>query len=522
MHGHTVLTPLVEMRGITKRFSGVTANKDVNFSVEAGEVHALLGENGAGKSTLMNILYGLYCPDSGRILVNGQSAVFRSPGDAINAGIGMVHQHFMLVHTQTVWENMILGLRDTRFILPRKKIQDKIAEISEHYGLRIDPCAHVWQLSTGEQQRVAILQMLYRNARILVLDEPTAVLTPQESVRLFGTIRRMTEEGHGVVFISHRMQEVMSETRRVTVLRRGENVGTVMTGETTSEALAEMMMGQKVAPDLHKKPLKAGLPVFEADDVRTLNDRGLEAVEGLSFRLRQNEILGIAGVAGNGQRELCEALVGLRALTGGSIRMGEEDLTNADPRGFIDRGVHYIPADRRGVGMVSGMDICNNAILRKYWCRPVANGRFIDRKQSEAYSKQIVENFNVSTPSIRTPVRNLSGGNLQKLLMGRELSDSPKVVIVMHPTWGLDVAATKYVREQLLARRESGAAILLISEDLEELLALSDRLAVMYRGKFMGVIAEPRTVPVEKIGLMMAGTWISEALREETAAEVLQ
>lgn len=513
-------TPLVELRGITKRFSGVTANKSVDFSVEAGEVHALLGENGAGKSTLMNILYGLYCPDSGQILVNGEPRVFRSPGDAIGAGIGMVHQHFMLVHTQTVWENMILGLRDTRFVLPRKKIRDRIAEISEHYGLQIDPCAVVWQLSTGEQQRVAILQMLYRNAKVLILDEPTAVLTPQESIRLFQTIRRMTAEGHGVVFISHKMNEVMNETRRVTVLRRGEKIGTVMTGETTGEALAEMMMGQKVPLDLHRKPLIAGAPVFEAHDVRTLNDRGLEAVDGLSFRLRENEILGIAGVAGNGQRELCEALAGLRALTSGSIKMGDLDLTNASPRQFIDQGVHYIPADRRGVGMVPGMDINNNSILRKYWSNPIAKGRFIDWKESEAQSKRIIEEFNVSAPSVRTPVKNLSGGNLQKLLMGRELSDSPRVVIVMHPTWGLDVAATKYVREQLLAQRENGAAILLISEDLDELLALSDRLAVIYRGKFMGVIAEPENVSVEKIGLMMAGTWISEALKANSAEEV--
>ena len=515
----TASVPLVEMRGITKRFSGVTANKDVTFSIEAGEVHALLGENGAGKSTLMNILYGLYCPDSGQIFVKGEPKVFHSPSDAIAAGIGMVHQHFMLVHSQTVWENMILGLKDTAFILPRKKIQNKIAEISEHYGLQIDPSAVVWQLSTGEQQRVAILQMLYRNAKVLILDEPTAVLTPQESVRLFETIRRMTQEGHGVVFISHKMHEVMNETRRVTVLRKGEKVGTVMTGDTTGETLAEMMMGQKVLLELDKKDIKAGAPVFEAHNVSVLNDRGLMGVEGLSFRLRKNEILGIAGVAGNGQRELCEAIVGLRPLISGKVSIEGENLTHASPRQFIDKGVHYIPADRKGVGMAPNMDVNNNSILRKYWSEPIANGFFIDWNQTEAYSQRIVHDFNISVPSTHTPVRNLSGGNLQKLLMGRELSDSPKVVIVMHPTWGLDVAATKYVREQLLRQRENGAAILLISEDLDELLALSDRLAVMFKGKFMGIIAEPTDVPVEKIGLMMAGTWISEALKEEVSKE---
>ena len=355
--------------------------------------------------------------------------------------------------------------------------------------------------------------MLYRNAKVLILDEPTAVLTPQEAVRLFQTIRRMTEEGHGVVFISHKMHEVMSETQRVTVLRKGENAGTVMTAETTGDALAEMMMGRKVPLDLHKKPMNAGEAVFEADDIRVLDDRGLEAVGGVSFRLRRNEILGVAGVAGNGQRELCESIVGLRALSSGTITVEGEDLTNASPIQFIKRRVHYIPADRKGVGMVPGMDIGNNAILRKYWVSPIARGVFISRKRTEEYSRRIVEEFNVSAPSVRTPVRNLSGGNLQKLLLGRELSDSPRVVIAMHPTWGLDVSATRYVREQLLRQRENGAAVLLVSEDLDELLALSDRLAVMFKGRFMGIIAEPTAVPIEKIGLMMAGTWISEALK---------
>lgn len=511
--------PLVEMLGITKRFSGITANHLVNFSVEAGEVHALLGENGAGKSTLMNILYGLYTPDEGQIRVNGVSKIFCSPCDAIEAGIGMVHQHFMLVQTQTVWENMILGLNNVGFILPRKKIQDEIARISEHYHLQIDPCAYIWQLSTGEQQRVAILQMLYRQAKVLILDEPTAVLTPQEAERLFETVRRMTAEGHGIVFISHKMNEVMNETKRVTVLRKGEKIGTVLTAETTKEALAEMMMGQKVPLNLHKKNLKAGPAVFEVRDVSTLNDRGIEAVDGVSFRLRTHEILGIAGVAGNGQRELCEAIVGLRALTAGSVTVDGQDKTNASPRNFIDLGIHYIPADRKGVGMVPGMDISKNAILRKYWSKPIAKGNFIDWEESEQYSRRLVNDFNVSAPSMHTPVRNLSGGNLQKLLMGRELSDSPKVVIVMHPTWGLDVAATKYVREQLLRQREEGAAILLISEDLEELITLSDRLAVMFKGKFMGIIADPPSISIEKIGLMMAGSWISEVLKDQQNGE---
>ena len=501
---------LVEMRAVTKRFSGVTANKNVSFSVEAGEVHALLGENGAGKSTLMNILYGLYRPDEGQIFVNGEQKTFKSPSDAIAAGIGMVHQHFMLANSQTVWENMILGMKDIPFILPRKQIQDKTAEISERYGLHIDPTAVVWQLSTGEQQRVALLQMLYRNAKVLILDEPTAVLTPQESARLFQTIRRMTDEGHGIVFISHKMHEVINETNRVTVLRRGENVGTVETAQTTEETLAEMMVGQKVPLDIYKSPITAGETVFKVNNLRVVGDRGFEVIGGLSFALRRNEILGVAGVAGNGQRELCEAIVGLRPMTSGAIEVSGKDMTGASPRSFIDSGVHYIPSDRKGVGLVSEMDVQGNSILRKYWARPVAKGVMIDKRETNSFAEKIVDDFAVSTPSLRTPVKNLSGGNMQKLLMGRELADSPKAVIVMHPTWGLDVAATRYVRERLLERREGGTAILLISEDLDELIALSDRLAVIFKGKFMGIIDDPKSTPLEKIGLMMAGSGLPE------------
>ena len=498
--------PLVEMRDVTKRFSGVTANKKVSFSVEAGEVHALLGENGAGKSTLMNILYGLYRPDEGQVFVNGKRKTFRSPSDAIAAGIGMVHQHFMLAYAQTVWENMILGMNDTPFVLPREKIRDKTAELSERYGLQVDPAAVVWQLSTGEQQRVALLQMLYRNAKVLILDEPTAVLTPQESTRLFQTIRRMTMEGHGVVFISHKMNEVMNETHRVTVLHRGESVDTVKTSETTEEALTEMMVGQKILLGLYRKPINAEEQVFEVKDLHVAGNRGFEVVRGLSFNLRRYEILGVAGIAGNGQQELCEAMVGLRPVSSGSIAMNGKDITNAPPRSLIDQGVHYIPSDRKGIGMVTDMDVQGNSILRKYWSKPVANSVFINESEANALAWQIVDDFGVSTPSIRTPVKNLSGGNIQKLLMGRELSNSPEVVVVVHPTWGLDVAATRYVRERLLERRENGAAIFLISEDLDELMALSDRLAVMFKGKFMGIVDDPESAPIEKIGLMMAGS----------------
>ncbi|MDR2529352.1 MAG: ABC transporter ATP-binding protein [Synergistaceae bacterium] len=498
--------PLVEMRGVTKRFSGVTANRNVNFSVEAGEVHGLLGENGAGKSTLMNILYGLYRPDEGEIFVNGERQVFRSPGDAIAAGIGMVHQNFMLAPAQTVWENVILGMKEEGFFLSRKKIQGRVEEISERYGLKIDPSVAVWQLSTGERQRVALLRALYRGARVLVLDEPTAVLTPQESEGLFRTLRRMTEEGHGVVFISHKMREVMSETRRVTVLRGGENAGAVLTARTTEAALAEMMMGQKAPSGLRRGAARAGAVVFEVRHLRVLDDRDLEVVRGVSFHLREGEIFGVAGVAGNGQKELCEALTGLRTPLSGSVVMGGEELTGASPRRFIDRGARYVPADRKSVGMAPSMDVRANSILRKYWRDPVAKGPFINWKEAEVHARRIVEEFGVLAPSLRAPVKNLSGGNLQKLLMGRELSDNPKVLVVMHPTWGLDVSATRYVRQRLLERRENGAAVFLVSEDLDELLTLSDRLAVLFKGQFMEVLSDPVSVPVETIGLLMAGS----------------
>jgi len=503
------------MINVTKRFSGVTANNNVNFSVESGEVHALLGENGAGKSTLMNILYGLYHPDSGDIYIDGVKHAFRSPSDAILSGIGMVHQHFMLVETQTVWENMILGMR-MPFILPKKQIIKDITEISEKYNLKVNPLSNVWQLSIGEQQRVAVLQMLYRKAKVLILDEPTAVLTPQESVELFKTIRNMTSEGHGVVFISHKMNEVMNETDRVTVLRRGELVGTVNTRspETSQELLSEMMMGRRVSTDIHKPKPNIGKIVIDVNDICALNDRGRIVVKNISFRIRKNEILGIAGVAGNGQLELCEAIFGLRKSVSGYVKVNDMDLTNASPRKLMNTGVYYIPADRKSTGMVTALDVRSNSILTDYWMPPVSSGNSIDWNEAENRAKSIIEQFNVNTPSTKTAVKNLSGGNLQKLMLGRELSKNPEVLITMHPTWGLDISATRYIRERIISASEAGAAVLLISEDIEELLALSDRLAVIFKGEFMGIIACPKSLPIEKIGLMMAGTHISEVLQQ--------
>ncbi|MCL1876090.1 MAG: ABC transporter ATP-binding protein [Synergistaceae bacterium] len=505
--------PLVEMKRITKRFSGVVANSNVDFSVEYGEVHALLGENGAGKSTLMNILYGLYHPDSGEIYIDGVKRVFRSPSDAILSGVGMVHQHFMLVETQTVWENMILGMK-MPFVLPKKQIIKKIAELSEKYNLKVNPLSNVWQLSIGEQQRAAVLQMLYRNAKVLILDEPTAVLTPQESKELFVTIRNMTALGHSVIFISHKMNEVMNETDRVTVLRKGETAGTVNTKspDTSQELLSEMMMGRKVSFDINKPKRDLGKVVFDVNSICASNDRGGAALKNISFRIRKSEIFGVAGVAGNGQLELCEAIYGLRVAVSGYVKINEKDLTNASARALMDCGVHYIPADRRSTGMVTALDVKSNSILTDYWIPPISSGNSINWKEAGNQAKSIIEQFNVSTPSVNTAVKNLSGGNLQKLMLGRELSNSPEVLIVMHPTWGLDVSATRYIRERIISASETGTAVLLISEDIEELLALSDRLAIIFKGEFMGIIADPKSMPIEKIGLMMAGTHISEVL----------
>ena len=504
-------TLLVEMRGITKSFQGIKANDQVELQLKRGEVLALLGENGAGKSTLMNVLSGIYLPDSGTIDIDGKRLSFGSPHDAIAAGIGMVHQHFMLVPSQTVWENMVLGLPELPQVLPKAKIISDIRDISQQYGLDVDPEAIIWQLSIGEQQRVEILKSLYRKAQVLILDEPTAVLTPQEAKNLFHTVKRMTKEGRGVIFISHKLDEVMEISDNVMVLRKGKLVGVVDTKGSSKEKIAEMMVGRRVNLELDKKDIVPGKVVLSLSQANALSDRGLKALNDVSLELREGQILGLAGVAGNGQTELCQVMAGLRKMTSGKLFLNEVEVTDLPPRKLIDSGVRYIPADRKGTGMVSNMDVRENSTLKRYWRSPVARGMLIDWKAVLKHAMGIVKDFNVDTPSVETPVRNLSGGNIQKLMLGRELSDVPKVLIAMNPTWGLDVAATRFVREQLLEEREKGAAIFLISEDLDELLSLSDRMAVIYRGKIMGMIEDPNTFGIERIGMMMAGTRIEDA-----------
>jgi ABC-type uncharacterized transport system ATPase subunit len=494
----------IHMEGITKRFPGVVANRNITFSVLKGEIHALLGENGAGKTTLMKILDGLYQPDEGQIWIDGRRVTLRSPRDAISLGIGMVHQHFMLVESHTVAENIILGLDAPRFLLNLGQVEEEIARLAEHYHLQVDPEARIWQLSVGEQQRVEILKALYRGARILIMDEPTAVLTPQEAEELFKTLRSMVSEGHTVVFISHKLGEVMSVADRITVLRRGEVVDTVLTSQTSKEDLARMMVGREVLFRGSERRSEPGDVVLEIDGLSALSDKGLEALRDVSLTVRSGEILGVAGVAGNGQRELAEAIVGLRAVTSGHIRVAGKDVANRSPREVMDRGVGYIPEDRIGAGLVVNLSVAENLILKCYREPPVCSGFFLDGDAISTRAEELVQAYDVMTPSIDTRTRLLSGGNLQKLILAREISSQPSLMVAVHPTRGLDVGATEAVQRLLLEQRDSGAGIVLISEDLEELLSLSDRIAVLYEGRIMGIV-ESDKARVEELGLMMAG-----------------
>jgi simple sugar transport system ATP-binding protein len=500
----TPTTPAVSMRGIVKRFPGVLANDHVDFEALPGEVHALLGENGAGKSTLMNILGGMYAPDEGEIHLFGAPFALHSPRDAISHGIGMVHQHFMLVEMHTVAENVVLGLKKPRFFLNHRKIEAEVAQLSKQYGLRVDPGARIWQLSVGEQQRVEILKMLYRGAKILILDEPTAVLTPQEVDELFATLRQMTAEGKTIIFISHKLEEVMAISDRITVLRGGKFVATVRKEETSARELAKMMVGREVLLRVEKEERDPGEVVLDVAGLSADNDKGLHALKDVSFSIRAGEILGVAGVAGNGQRELAEAITGLRKTTAGSVTVLECDVTNCSPRKIIGEKVGHIPEDRLGVGLVPNLPVSDNVIMKSYKKRPISSGPFLNRSAIASFASKLTERFRIATPSVQTPVRLLSGGNLQKTLLAREISISPRLMVAMHPTRGLDIGATEAVQKLLLEQRGEGAALLLISEDLEEILELSDRVMVLYEGEVQGIV-DARNADVESIGLMMAG-----------------
>ena len=507
----------VAMRGITKRFPGVIANDQVDFEVRKGEIHALLGENGAGKSTLMSVLCGLYQPDEGTVyLANSQSGHLElvnidSPRAAIEAGLGMVHQHFKLVSTQTVTENIILGLKGIPFKPNMRRLEADIEALGQQYRMPVDPGAAIWQLSVGEQQRVEILKLLYRGADILILDEPTAVLTPQESRELAHILRNMANEGKSIVFISHKLDEVMEYTDRVTVLRDRKNVATLNTRETSKAELAREMVGREVLFRVAKEATERGSVVLALENVSALNNKGLPALRHISLDIHSKEILGVAGVAGNGQRELAEVITGMRPTTEGHIRLRDEDLTSQSSRRFIEKGVAHIPGDRLGMGLAGNLPVSDNLIMKAYRQPPIASGPLLAPKAIITFAQKLVKNFQVATPSLETPARLLSGGNQQKAILAREiatgteLTDTPPILIVAdHPTRGLDVGAIETVRKTLLEQQQAGTAVLFISEDLEELLTVSDRIAVLHGGEIMGIV-DPATVTLDDLGLMMAG-----------------
>ncbi|MCD4673679.1 MAG: ABC transporter ATP-binding protein [Anaerolineaceae bacterium] len=495
----------MQMIDIVKRFPGVLANDKVSFDVKAGEIHTLLGENGAGKSTLMKQLYGLYRPDSGEILINGQEMKFRSPQDAIDAGVGMIHQHFMLVPSLTVVENVALGLKSSRgFRLDLDVVEKRIIKLSKQYGLKVDPHAYVWQLAVGEQQRVEIIKALYRGAALMILDEPTAVLTPQEVDELFETFKQIASDGHALIFISHKLHEVLAISNRITVLRDGRVVNQCTPEGVSKADLAQMMVGRPVILEYDRPPLKHGKPMLEIQGVCAQSDRGTQALKNVSLTVNHGEILGLAGVSGNGQRELAEALAGLRPITDGKVLLNNQDITHASPLKHIEAGQSYIPEERMREGAIKEFSVADNFILEDHSKEPYSKLTFMHFKTIAAKTKEAVNSFNVKTPSIDTPLKNLSGGNIQKLILARELTRKPEVLIASQPTRGVDIGATEYIHQRLLEQREQGTATLLISEDLDEIRAVADRIAVIYEGEIVDIV-DARTASLKHLGLMMAG-----------------
>jgi len=505
---------VVEMKGITKRFPNVLANDHIDFCVNSGEIHALLGENGAGKTTLMNILFGLYQPDEGQILLDKKRVTLRSPRDAIKLGIGMVHQHFKLVETNTVAENIVLCLQiggvtnPMNFFRllqnPLHDVEQRVKDLSNEYRLKVDPRAKIWQLSLGEQQRVEIIKTMFQGVNILILDEPTSVLAPKEVDDLFNTLHRMADEGHAIVFISHKLDEVLRISDRITVLRNGRVMASLITSKTDKNELARLMVGRDVLFRLEKKQTIRSEPVLEVKNLEAFSDKGGLALKNITFKVFSREILGIAGVSGNGQKELTEVLTGLRKSEKGEVNILGVNVTNSSPIKILNQGVAHIPEERIKVGTVPNMSVSENLFLRRYNQHPFSNGFCLKKDIIRQHSEKLIREYNIATPSTQTPIKLLSGGNIQKLIIARETSWNPKLIIASHPTYGLDVGATEQIRRLLLKQRETGVAILLISEDLTEILSLSDRIIVMFNGEFVGeTIAE--TANIEKIGLMMAG-----------------
>ncbi len=494
----------LELTGITKRFGSLVANDRIDLSVAPGQVHALLGENGAGKTTLMNVLYGLLQPDEGEILLDGKAVQFHSPRGAIAAGIGMVHQHFMLVPVFTVAENVTLGIEETRRsgLLDRRKTRQDVRELSRRYGLEVDPDALVENLPVGIQQRVEIVKALVREATVLILDEPTAVLTPAETEDLFRIIRQLKDGGRSIVFISHKLKEVQAIADTITVLRRGKVVGQRPPG-TTEDELASLMVGRDVQLRVSKEAAKPGDVVLDVADLSVADETGRIWVNGASFQVRAGEILGIAGVQGNGQTELCEALMGLRPTTSGQVMLNDRDLTHATPRQRLHAGVAYVPEDRQEDGLVGEFSVANNMVLDTYDRPPYASGIKLNLDAIASNATERVQEFDVRTTSVDAPVGTLSGGNQQKVILAREVGREHKVLVASQPTRGLDVGSIEFVHRRIVEQRDKGVAVLIVSAELDEIYALADRIAVMYEGKITGF--RPPTVPAEELGLLMAG-----------------
>ncbi|MDJ0755465.1 MAG: ABC transporter ATP-binding protein [Ardenticatenaceae bacterium] len=495
----------LEMRSITKRFPGVLANDQVDLHVKAGEIHALLGENGAGKSTLMKILYGLYQPDEGEILLNGRPIRINSPTDSLQNGIGMIHQHFMLVDNMTVAENVALGLPSSRGArLDLDVVSERIEELAEKYGLQVDPQATISDLAVGQRQRVEIVKALYRGAALLVLDEPTAVLTPQEVDDIFVILRQMAADGHALIFISHKLHEIFALTDRVSVLRDGRMVGTVETADVTKEQLANMMVGREVLLERIRPPSELGEVRLEFDNVTAVDGEGNPILKNISFQVHSGEIVGVAGVSGNGQRPLARTIIGLHGVDSGKIILEGLDVTDMPPAEMYRNGLSYIPEERMHDGVIKDFSVAENLVLQDYIRTPFSNNIFLAFKHIAEHAREQIEAFSVKTPDKDTPVKSLSGGNIQKVILARELVRKPRVLIAAQPTRGVDIGATEYIHNQLLQQRAKGLATLLISEDLDEVKAMSDRIVVLFNGEIMGIVHSDE-VTTEELGLMMAG-----------------
>jgi simple sugar transport system ATP-binding protein len=500
------MEPVLELRDITKRFPGVLANDHISLDLQAGEIHALLGENGAGKTTLMNILYGLYSPDEGDVIVRGNKVDIQDPGDAIAAGIGMVHQHFMLIPVFTVTENVMLGEESLQYgdFLDRETAAERIREISEAYKLEVEPEVYVEDLPVGVQQRVEIIKLLYREADILILDEPTAVLTPQEADELFKIMRSLTEQGKSIIFITHKLREVLDVADRITVLRGGKIVGTTTPKEADKNKLAEMMVGRAVQLGVDKDPAQPGEAVLTVSDLTVLNDRNQIAVDQISFEVYEGEIFGLAGVQGNGQTELVEVVTGMRDLHKGKINLLGHEVGGADPRTITELGSAHVPEDRQRDGLVLSFPVADNLVLNTYYLEPFTKGFVMQSETIIDTADKRIEEYDIRTPGAMTPVGSLSGGNQQKVIVAREFSRPIKLLVASQPTRGLDVGSIEYIHKRIVEKRDEGTAVLLISPELDEIMELSDRIAVMYRGEIVAIVSR-EDVTKEQVGLLMAG-----------------